>query len=147
MRKLRTLVGLMVIALGAAARAQEPTPAPAPAPAPLPDAAPAAPPPAVTVTTVPAPSADASRRPLEVALSFLPMGRGKLTTPGGAANLSGDAQFAYGGALSVTYRVVAGLHVGLAPQAIYNVNYKTNPAGNGIPLPASSTEYDLMARL
>ncbi|HLK93817.1 MAG TPA: hypothetical protein VKZ18_28250 [Polyangia bacterium] len=146
MRKLRTLVGLMVIALGASARAQEP--APAPAPAPLPDAAPAAaPPPAVTVTTVPAPAADESRRPLEISLSFLPMGRGKLTTPGGAANLSGDAQFAYGGALSVTYRVVAGLHLGLAPQAIYNVNYKTNPAGNGIPLPASSTEYDLMARI
>lgn len=145
MRTASTLVGLMVVALGAAARAEEP----APAPAPLPDAAPATPPaPAaaavMTYSTVPA---DPPRRPLEVALSFLPMARGTLATPGGAATLTGNAQFAYGGALEVTYRVLAGLHVGLAPQAIYNVNYKTNPAGNGIPLPAASTEYDVMARL
>jgi hypothetical protein len=152
MRKLSTLVGLMVFALGAAARAQEPAPTPPPpAPAPLPDAAPATPAaattaPVVTVTTVPV-AVDEPRRPLEVGLSFLPMGRGKLTTPGGASTLTGDAQFAYGGSLSVTYRVIAGLHLGLAPQAIYNVNYKTNPAGNGIALPASSTEYDVMARI
>jgi hypothetical protein len=75
------------------------------------------------------------------------MGRGKISSPNGANDVTGDAQFAYGAALSATYLIGAGLHVGLAPQAIFNVNYKTNPAGNGITLPSPSTEYDLMVRL
>jgi hypothetical protein len=157
MRKASTLVGLMMIALGAGARAQEPVPPPPPSPAappaavaPVPSPSPPPPAPAGTVGTVaPAPANEQGEPPpkrIEVGLAFLPMGRGQLTTPNGAMDATGDARFAYGVGLSATYLVIAGLHLGVAPQVIYGVNYKVNPAGNGIALPASSTEIDLMAR-
>ncbi len=159
MRKASILVGLMVIAFGAGARAEEAVPAPPPSPAappsgvdPFPAAvpSPSPPPPApagtVGVVAPPAPEEQPPRR-IEVGLAFLPMGRGQLKTPNGAMDATADARFAYGVGLSATYRVIAGLHLGIAPQVIYGVNYKTNPAGNGIALPASSTEYDFMARV
>jgi hypothetical protein len=151
MRKASILVGLTLIALGAVARAQDK--APATAAAPLPDAAPAgaavASPPAATVGTPPPVVSDAPPpRWIELGLSFLPMGRGSISSPGsGTMDVSGDARLAYGVGLWGTFPVIAGLRVGLAPQAIYDVSYKVNPAGNGIPLPAASTEYDILARL
>jgi Outer membrane protein beta-barrel domain len=159
MRKASTLVGLTLMALAAGARAEDAVPAPPPSPSappagvdPFPAAvpSPSAPPPAPVGTVgMVAPVAPEEPPPkrIEVGLSFLPMGRGKLTTPSGATDVSGDARLAYGVGLSATYHVIAGLHLGVAPQALFNVNYKVNPAGNGIALPASSTEYDLMARV
>jgi len=152
MRKVSILVGLTLLTLGTVARAEDKTAATMPA-APLPDAASAAPaaaaPPADTVgiPAVVSTAAPAPRRWFELGLSFLPMGRGTFTTPGGALDLSGDARLAYGVGLSGTFPVIAGFRVGLAPQAIYGVNYKENPAGQGIALPAASTEYDILARL
>ncbi len=155
MRKASTLVGLMVIALGARARAQDAVPPPPPASAPpaavdpfpaaVPSPSPPLPAPAGTVVAVAPEEQEQPRKRIEVGLAFLPMGRGQLTTPNGAMDATGDARFAYGVSLSATYRVIAGLHLGIAPQVIYGVNYKVNPAGNGIALPASSTETDLMA--
>jgi hypothetical protein len=164
MRKASTLVGLALIALGAGARAEDRAPAtPTPAPPaaavnPFPAAAPpaaatpapaaASPVPAGTVGALASAAAyEAPRRRVELGLSFLPMGRGRITSPKGAMDVTGDASFAYGAGLSATYQVIAGLHLGLAPQVIYNVNYKVNPSGNGLALPPASTQYDIMARV
>ena len=65
------------------------------------------------------------------------MGLGKFTTPIGAEATQGDASFAYGFGLSASFRVIAGLSVGLAPQVIYNVKYKVNPAAWVRPRPRS----------
>jgi hypothetical protein len=135
MRKASTLIGLTLVALGAGARAQEVAPVISPPPptagivAPVPDAPPPGP----------------RRRPIEVGLSFLPMGLGKLTTPVGSMEATGDALFAYGFGLSASYRAIAGLDVGLAPQVIYNVNYKVNPSE--LAPPPAAKQYDLMARV
>lgn len=140
MRKVSTLIGLTLVALGAGARAE--------------DQVPAAPPPAAVVTPLPtptivAPSADAPpefpRRRIKVGLSFLPMGLGKLSTPIGGESVEGDAAFAYGGGLSASYRVIAGLELGIAPQIIYNVNYKVYPSV--IMGPPATKETDLMGRV
>ncbi len=139
MRKASTLVGLTLMALAAGARAEDSIPATPPPPAAV------DPFPAGTVATV-APDQPPPKR-LEIGLAFLPMGRGKLTTPNGAKDATANSLFAYGAGLSISYRVIAGLHLGVAPQLIYNVNYKTNPAGNGIALPPSASEYDYMARV
>jgi hypothetical protein len=135
----------MLMALAAGARAEDSIPAPPPPAAVDPFPAPA---PAGTVGTVVvvAPAEPPPKR-LEIGLSFLPMGRGRLTTPRGAVDAKSDALFAYGASLQASYRIIAGLHLGLAPQVIYNVNYKTNPAGNGIALPPAAKQYDLMARV
>ena len=73
------------------------------------------------------------------------MGLGKFTTPIDAEATQGDASFAYGFGLSASFRVIAGLSVGVAPQIISNVNYKEYK-GVGTPPPAVR-ETDLMARL
>ena len=134
MRKASTLIGLTLFALGAGARALEIAPGASPPPtagivAPASDAPPPGPP---------------SRR-IEVSLSFLPMGLGKLTTPIGSMEATGDASFAYGAGLSASYRAIAGLYVGLAPQVIYNVNYKVNPSE--LAPPPAAKQYDFMARV
>jgi hypothetical protein len=132
MRKASTLIGLTLVALGAGARAEEIAPAAAPLPAivaPLPDAAPPAPPP----------------RRIKVGLSFLPMGIGKFTTPIGGTAIEGDASFAYAFALVASYRIIGGLELGIAPQLLYNVNYKVYPSP--ITAPPGSKETDLMARV
>jgi len=132
MRKASTLIGLTLVALGAGARAEEIAPAAAAPPAivaPIPDAAPPAP----------------SPQRIKVGLSFLPMAIGKLTTPIGGTPTKGDASFAYGFGLSASYRIIAGLELGIAPQIIYNVNYKTYPSD--LMAPPASKETDLMARV
>jgi hypothetical protein len=132
MRKASTLIGLMLVALGASARAEEVAPAPPPPPAvvaPIPDTAPPAPRP----------------RRIKVGLSFLPMGIGKITEPVGGTSIEGDALLAYGVGLSASFRVIAGLELGIAPQIVYNVNYKTYPSP--IVAPSAGKETDLMARV
>jgi hypothetical protein len=150
MRKASTLVGLMLIALGTSARAEETAPAPAP-PAPPPAVVvvpvvpvlPPPPPPTVKVEAAPVPI-ELSPRRLEVGVSLLGMAAGQLT--GGTPTTTDDAKFAYGVSLSVSYRIIAGLSLGLAPQAIFNVGYKQAGAFGGTPPPAQK-EYDLMARI
>jgi hypothetical protein len=137
MRKASLLIGFTVVALAAVARAQEPAPAsPAAAPAPVAGAEATAP-----VPAIPAPSP----RRAEIGLSILPMGVGKLTLPVGGMEVTGDASFAYGVGLSASYRILAGLSVGLAPQVIFNVQDKVNPSQ--LAAPAAATEVDLMARV
>ena len=131
MRKASTLIGLTLVALGAGARAEEIAPGAAPPPAivaPLPDAPPAPPP-----------------RRIKVGLSFLPMGIGKFTTPIGGTATEGDASFAYAFGLVASYRIIGGLELGIAPQLLYNVNYKVYPSP--IMAPPGSKETDLMARV
>jgi hypothetical protein len=153
MRKVSTLVGLTLFALASSARAEEAATAPAA------DEAPAAPGPAIAGATVPtaatpaAPSEDiasqtdqpaSSRRKLQVGLSFLPMGMGKYVYRQDPTSplVKSDAAFAYGAALSVSYEVLPHLLVGLAPQAIFNVQEKTPQVWT-----EAVSEYDLMARV
>jgi hypothetical protein len=141
MRKASTLVGLTLFAVGATARAEAPAPADvAPAPAVV------APPPAGAVVA-PAPAAVGAppQRRIDLGLAFLPMGFGKITAPFGVAEVTGGASFAYGVGLAASYRVIAGLSLGLAPQAIFNVQYKVYPSQ--LMNPGAASEYDLMARV
>ncbi len=145
MRKVSTLVGLTLFALAGTARAQEAAPdagaapvgdaaAPAPAPAPAPAAA--------TAASVPAPEAAqpvASRRKIQVGLSFLPMAAGTFTSSPGGEPKAADAAFAYGFGLTVCYEVLRGLLVGVAPQLIYSVKGKTDPT--------AAKQLDLMLRV
>lgn len=143
MRKASTCIGLTLIALGATAHAQESAPAAEPvAPVTRPAPAPAT----AVVAAEPAPVLPAyPKRRLDLGASFLGMGLGTMTVPGAGGPVSGDALFGYGVGISVNYRVIAGLSVGVMPQAIFDVNSKKNLAGVGIN--KTSTEYDFMARI
>ena len=132
MRKASTLIGLTLVALGAGARAQDRAPLPAAPAAAVAEPIPAAPPPP-------------ERPRFRIALSFLPMGLGQITTPIGGLETQGDAMFAYGVGLAVDYRIIAGFSAGIAPQFVYNVNYKVNPNPLG-PTPTVK-ESDYMLRL
>ena len=151
MRKISTLVGVTLFALMGTARAEEAASAPAPTEPPAtppPSSAAVAPTPA---SVAPAPTVAATAEPplpaarkLQVGVSFLPMGLGKYVyRPDGQSPLvKSDAYFAYGAGISATYEVLPHLLVGVAPQAIWNVQEK-NPQ---IWAKAVS-EYDLMARI
>jgi hypothetical protein len=71
------------------------------------------------------------------------MGLGQITTPVGGLETQGDALFAYGYGFAVDYRLIAGFSAGIAPQFIYNVNYKTNPNPLGAPPTVKQTDYML----
>jgi hypothetical protein len=149
MRKASTLIGLILVALATSARAQEPAPPAPPPPPPVVVVVPAPTPPVVEVVSGPNaawPPPFPERR-LEVGLSFLPMAEGKFTTPIGSAasDVTAGMAFAYGVGLVASYRVLAGLSVGLAPQIIWNVKYKVYPIQ--ATAPPTATEYDLMARI
>jgi long-subunit fatty acid transport protein len=121
MRKVSTLIGLTLLTLATVARAEETPPAP--------------------VVVAPGPVADAPRpRRLELGLSALAMGFGRVTSNNGIMTTTDDATAAYGLCLSISYRVVAGLSVGIAPQVIFGVTSKNNDA-------AASREYNGMARV
>jgi len=138
MRKSSTLIGLTLVALGAGARAEEAVPAAV-------DPFPAPPPAAAVVDPFPAAPPPSPPSRWRIDLSFLPMGLGKFTTPIGSTAIQGDASFAYGFGASASFRVIAGLSLGIAPQIIYNVNYKVYPVE--LAAPAASTETDWMARV
>ena len=151
MRKVSTLVGLTLFALATTARAEEAAPPASAEP-------PAAPGGATTGATAPAAATPAetpeiasqadqpaaSKRKLQVGVSFLPMALGKYNYRSDAASsiTKSDAAFAYGAALSVSYEVLPHLLVGVAPQVIYNVQEKTPQIWA-----EAVSEYDLMARV
>jgi hypothetical protein len=74
------------------------------------------------------------------------MGLGRFTTPSPPLTLTNDAEMAYGVSVSASYRLIAGLSLGVAPQAIFNVASKRNPTDIGV-APQAAAEYDLMARI
>jgi hypothetical protein len=146
MRKVSTLVGLTLFALAAPAGAQETSPAAATAAPPTGDANSATDAPSAGVASAaPAPvEAAASRRKIQVGLSFLPMAQGKYTfSDTFTSTTSSEAYFAYGIGLSAGYEILPGLVVGLAPQVIFNVQPKPSDAA----YPAVARQYDLMARV
>jgi hypothetical protein len=132
MRKASTLIGLTLVALGTWARAEDGA-----AMAPAPTAA-------VVDPFLTAPPPPPPPR-LRIGLAFLPMGLGKYTSPIGGVPIQGDALLAYGASVSASYRILAGLSVGVAPQIISNVDYKVNPSALGATPPVR--EIDLMGRL
>jgi hypothetical protein len=80
----------------------------------------------------------------QVGAAFLPMLLGRVATGPSGNSTSSNLVFAYGVGLSVGYRVLAGLSVGLAPQIISHLSSKDSA---GYPVIDSEKEYDLMARV
>ena len=128
MRKASTLVGLAVltsVALGTTARAQE----------------------TASVVTTPEP---ARHRRIEVGVSFLPMSLGSLTQTPGGFDTTVDAKLAPGVSVSAGYEVlvpngfVPGVVVGIAPQMIWDVQWKEAPEGLQV---RKYREDDFMARV
>jgi hypothetical protein len=132
MRNKITLVVLSLLALTATARAA--------------DNVPAAPAPAENVNVAPAVAPASDRAKLVFGASFLPMAVGKFTFSDSFTSTSTqDAYFAYGVGISGSYENggLPGLSLGLAPQAIFNVQAKPNDIANA----AAMTEVDIMVRL
>jgi len=128
MRKAITLVGLAVltsVALGATARAQE----------------------TASVVTTPEP---VRHRRIEVGVAFLPMSLGTLTQTPGGFETTVDAKLAPGISLSAGYEVlvpngfVPGVVIGIAPQRIWDVQWKEAPEGLIV---RKYREDDFMARV
>jgi hypothetical protein len=115
------LVALLLVGTAGAARAQDATP----------------------VTTTPA-SAPAPHGKLQLMVSFLPMSLGTFKSAYGGMKQSLDAAFAPGVALSVSYEVVQGLSIGLAPQVLFNVKPKEDPITTN---PEPAREVDAMLRI
>ncbi|MES1209735.1 MAG: hypothetical protein ABUS79_27695, partial [Pseudomonadota bacterium] len=135
MRVASTLVGLTLIAVAPLARAAGPG-------APR-GAAPAEPVESASTAAAPPPAA---QRRFDLVLSLLPMEGGKYTTPLGLGEtVTTDASFAYGISLNFNARVFRGLSVGVAPQAIWNVQPKVSPSQ--LMSLGASKEYDLLLRL
>lgn len=123
MRRTSTLIVLGLLALGATARAE--------------DAAPVA-----NVNAAPAPVEP--QRKLLLGAAFMPMALGKFKFSDSFTTTSTqDAYFAYGVGISGSYQVVPGLLIGLAPQAIFNVQAKPNDVAYA----KAMTEVDVMARI
>jgi hypothetical protein len=132
MRNLSLIVALVLLVSVGAARAQEEAPA-----ATEPDAVPAE---ASLAPTVP----DRPANDFQVGVTFLPMPLGKVATGPSGDDTSSNLDFAYGVGLSFGYRVIAGLSVGVAPQAIFHLSSKDSA---GYSVIDSEKEYDLMARI
>ncbi len=127
-----TMIGLIFFLLGAGARAGTAAVAAPPVAPVSADAVPAG------AVERPAPVAVARARRWEAGLSVLAMGPGTVTSFDGTMTQSGEATFAYGGSLWASYRVIAGLTVGLAPQVLIDVAAKGD---EGL------KEYNLLARI
>ncbi len=128
MRKAITLVGLVGLltsaALSGTAHAQET--------------------PVATSAGTSAPAA--SQRRWQVGLAFLPMGLGEFKSTYGTKAITSDAAFCPGVSLSVGYRVIEGLTVGLAPQLLFKVAPKEDPLEQGMPV-TNWQELDAMVRI
>jgi len=125
MRRLTLFVGLTLLALAGSARAQDETPAAEPAP---------------STEAAPAPAAAAAPESrMQVGIAFLPMLMGKVGAGPSGDDTWSDLELAYGVGLSFSYNVIAGLSVGIAPQALFAV--KSKDGGDAM------KEYDIMARI
>jgi hypothetical protein len=142
MRTTSTLVGVVWLAVTAPAVAQEPEPVDATvAPPPTEPAPTASVPPAPELPlTATAPAREAPRRRFQLGAAFIGMGLGKTTQVLKGVRENSDALFAYGLAITADYRIVGGLTLGLAPQAILNVKAKDS-------LLAAARQIDLLARV
>jgi len=130
MRKAITLIGLAFIATATSTIARAA------------DAPPAAP--GMPVATSESPAPPPKPRPrIEIVAAFLPMSFGKFSAVEGGFPVETDASFAYGVSLAASYRIIAGLSVGIAPQMIFNVQPKDSMA---LTWP-QSTETDYMLRI
>jgi opacity protein-like surface antigen len=69
---------------------------------------------------------------------------GKVATGPSGSNTSSNLDFAYGVGLSLGYRVLAGLSVGIAPQVVIHLTSKDSA---GYSVIDAEKEYDLMARI
>jgi opacity protein-like surface antigen len=113
------MVGLLLFATVSIARAQEEAP---------------------TVTE----STAAPTNNFQFGVTFLPMLLGKVATGPSGSNTSSDLDFAYGVGLSLGYRILAGLSVGIAPQVVFHLTSKDSA---GYSVIDAEKEYDLMARI
>jgi hypothetical protein len=134
MRKLSLIVSLVWFVPASSAHAQEEAPASART---EPSAAPAE-----TALAPAAAGAPANR--VQIGVAVLPMLLGKVATGPSGNDTSSNLDFAYGLGLSFAYRVVYGLSVGVAPQAVFHLSSKDSA---GYPVIDSEKEYDLMARI
>jgi hypothetical protein len=82
----------------------------------------------------------ASNAKVHLGVAFLSMGLGKMTQALKGVRETSDALFAYGLGLTVDYRILPGLTVGIAPQAILNVKAKDSSL-------AAARQLDLFARV
>lgn len=96
------------------------------------------------VATTPASDTPAHHRKLQLVVSFLPMSLGTFSSAYGGMKEDLDAAFAPGLSLSVSYEVIPGLSVGLAPQVLFNVKPKEDPITTD---PAAAREIDGMLRI
>jgi hypothetical protein len=135
MRKVSSLLGLTVLALAVPARAAETVPAAVP---------PTASPTVATETSVASPSP--SGRRFEIAVSYLPMARGKITSSLAGMTETVDSTFGSGVGLSASVDVFHGLMVGIAPQAIFKGKVKAKPDGTETTF-GSDKQIDLMLRV
>lgn len=145
MRTTSTLVGLVLLGLTVEARAQEGEPA-----KPAVQSARVEPPGRAKSLPVPQPpvlSAPVGAQPpspssgkVQLGVAFVSMGLGKMTQALKGVRETSDALFAYGLGLTIDYRILPGLTLGIAPQAILNVKAKDSSL-------AAAREVDLLARV
>jgi hypothetical protein len=102
---------------------------------------------APSVESAPARSdvAESSKPRFQLGVALLPVLQGSLTTvQSGGAETSSQLDSTYGVGLSFSYRVLAGLSLGIAPQVVLHLTSKDDA---GYPVIDSEKEYDLMARI
>lgn len=120
MRTPALIVALALLVPASAARAQEEAAARAPAPT------------------------ETARKRIHIGLNLLPVFVGKVATgPSGHAT-SSNLDTAYGLGLWASYRLIAGLSVGIAPQILFGL---TSNDAAGYNVIDSEKEYDLLARI
>jgi hypothetical protein len=133
MRTKGVLVGLSLLAWGAAADAAGATSDHAAPPSPVATDAPAV---AAAAETTPV----AAPRRLQVGVQFLALPLGELSAAQAGLRTEVESRFAMGAGLSVGYDVFHGLVVGVAPQVI--VGAKPRPQAE-----SAGNEYDVMGRI
>lgn len=90
-------------------------------------------------------SAAVSANNFQLGVAVLPVLLGRLTTvQSGGAEISSRLDSTYGLGLSFSYRVWAGLSLGIAPQVVFHLSSKDDA---GYPVIDSEKELDLMARI
>lgn len=90
-------------------------------------------------------AAGSSAPRFQLGAALLPVLLGRLTTvQSGGGEISSHLDSTYGLGLSFSYRVLAGLSLGIAPQVVFHLSSKDDA---GYPIIDSEKELDLMARI